>query len=162
MEEINFTRVKSPSHNNLQVYIDKNKIYIYKKYSNVKSYNKILNNYNYIKNFNFVPKMEFLENNIIKEEYCKPLHFYNKPLDYIPQVLNIFSELKKKKVFHNNIVPRHLMLKNNKVMLIDWDQVSIDNPKPAGVDSKLMASLYYCSDYLIIIILICCYIYYKK
>ena len=162
MKDYEFTRVKNISRNNLKIYIDENKEYIYKKYDNKNSYNQIYYYYNNIKNFSFVPKMEFLENNIIKEEYCKPLYFYNKPLDYIPQMFNIYITLKKNKVFHNDIQPRHIMLKNNKIMLIDWDMVTVNKKKFNNYSRPLHTFFYFIIDYIVVILLTLIFIYFKK
>ena len=129
---INIKNIKWMSTNSSScknIYVNKNKIY--KKYSNpstVKNIKSIRDKY--LADFDFVPKMEFdLDNNIIIEDYYKrKLSRQNKPQDYKLQLQNIDKKFKSKNIYHNDYRLLHFFVDNNKIKLIDFNNVSADKP----------------------------------
>ena len=114
------------------IYINKNKNKIYKKYKQNSSHIKnIKKNYDKIKYFDFVPKMEFFEEeNIIVEDYYNCiLHIFNRPNDYIYQLLNIHDTLIKNNIYQNNYKFIHFYIHNNKIKLIDWNNMTFNYKK---------------------------------
>ena len=79
-------------------------------------------------------------NNIISEEfYDTPLTKYNKPVDFVQQLLSIEYVLKKNNVYHNDIKESHFFVKDNKIKLIDWNNATFDKPyKPSIFESNWM------------------------
>ena len=80
--------------------------------------------------FDFMPYFIYdSKNNIISEEYYPiKLNKNNKPIDFIEQLKNIEYTLKKNKIYHNDIKLEHLFLKDNKIKLIDWNNVTFNKP----------------------------------
>ena len=112
------------------IYVNKNKIY--KKYNNesiVKNIKTIKDKY--LSDLDFVPIMEFdFDNNIIIEDYYKhKLSRKNKPQDYKLQLQNIDKKLKSKNIYHNDYRLLHFFVDNNKIKLIDFNNVSVNKPK---------------------------------
>ena len=111
--------------------VKKNKIKINKKtnkitkpYHNKSAYFKIKKLYNKtLHKFDFVPKMEFDDNKFeITEEYIpKKLTKKNRPEDYAEQLENIYNTFKKNNLYHNEMKSAHILLKNKKIFVIDFE-----------------------------------------
>lgn len=157
------------------IYIDNDKNKIYKKYRTnavngkqerhynliiKKNYNilKLKDMYDKIKSFDFVPKMEFFEEeNIIVEDYYKHrLNIFNRPNNYIYQLLNIHNTLKKNNIYHNDYKLIHFYVHNNEIKLIDWNSMSINKPKVkiTITNNIYIYILLYSLDIIILFILI--------
>ena len=46
----------------------------------------------------------------------------NKPKDYENQLRNIYNTFRKNNLYHNELVGEHIRVKNNKILIIDFDQ----------------------------------------
>ena len=123
---------KSKNGNNvIYIYIDKKKLYIFKKYNNINAINSIKNNYNSLINFDFVPKIycfDFDNLIIVEDFFKKKLNKKNLPKDYKKQLLNIKIQLNNNDIYHNDIWIIHFFVKNKKIKLIDWDKMTIKKP----------------------------------
>lgn len=163
MDNPNIKFKKNNSSQVKYIYINKKNNKIYKKYKNKHTVNKIKEIYNKIKIFDFVPRMEFkLDDNIIIEDYYSTrLGLFNKPLDYIYQLLNIDNSLKNHNIYHNDYKFEHFFLYNGKIKLIDWNNMTIGKPltKFFANNNIKQYIFYYSINYIISFILLIISIY---
>ena len=153
------------------IYINTDKSKIYKKFRKTDKFTlkTIKNVYSKIKKFEFVPRMEFFENeNILVEEYFKKkLTIFNKPYDYIQQLLCIHKTLRVNNIYHNDYKSYHFYVKDGKIKIIDWEQCTFGSPRSALIDNfgsprySLLVSnnislfiLYYSLDIITLFILV--------
>ena len=101
--------------------------------------------------------MEFLKENIIVEDYYKHrLNIFNRPNDYIYQLLNIHETLMKNNIYHNDYKFIHFYVQDNNIKLIDWNSMTINKPKIKITTTNNIYTyiFYYSIDKIILFILI--------
>ena len=116
---------KSVKKNKLRINRETKKIV--KPYHNKRAYFRIKKLYKKtLHKFDFVPRMDFNDKKFeITEDYIpSKLKKKNRPKDYVKQLENIYKTFRDNNLYHNELREPHLLLKNGKIFVIDFEWTS--------------------------------------